>query len=152
MKREHRKHRIVACLIFACLAAGVAGCEWLFPEPPPTEDQTVVGVTTVAGIPVVELADGRTFPLDRLDDWDEYVDRFAPQEPTAGPLAIEPKDRPETVDLRAYQTSIKLQWGGTCVQFATTAAIEARYGRVYASDLDLSERFGQLLQKMSHLT
>jgi hypothetical protein len=152
MKRQQLKRWIVVCLVSACLAAGICGCDWLSPEPPATEDQTVVGVTEVGGIPVVELADGRTFPLDRLDDWEEYVDRFAPEEPDAAPMTIEPKDLPEAVDLRAFQTPIKTQWGGTCVQFATTAAIEARYGRVYAGDLDLSERFGQLVQKMSHLT
>ena len=152
MKRDHLKHRIVACLISVCLAVGIGGCAWLFPGPSPTEDQTVVGVTEAGGVVVVELADGRTYLLDSLDDWDDYIDRFSQEEPVAGMLSIEPKDRPETVDLRTYQTPIKLQWGGTCVQFATTAAIEARYGRLYASDLDLSERFGQLLQKMSHLT
>jgi hypothetical protein len=152
MKRNPQHHWIAILLISTGLTAGIGGCDWLFPQPPETEDQTVVGVTEVDGIPVVELADGRTFPLDRLDDWEEYVDRFAPEEPAVGSLAISAKDVPETVDLRTYQTPIKLQWGGTCVQFATTAAIEARYRRIYASDLDLSERFGQLLQKMSHLT
>ena len=152
MKRKHLKHWITGLLISVCLGAGIGGCEWLLPEPPAVENQTVVGVTEVDEIPVVELADGRTYPLDRLDDWEEYVDRFAPEEPATGPLAIEPMDLPEAVDLRIYQTSIKDQWGGTCVQFATTAAIEARYRRIYASDLDLSERFGQLVQKMSHLT
>jgi len=152
MKRQQLKRWIVACLVSASLAIGIGGCEWLSPEPPSTDDQTVVGVTEIAGIPVVELADGRTFPLDRLDDWEEYVERFGPQEPATAPMAIEPKDLPETVDLRAYQTPIKVQEGGTCAQFAVTAAIEARYRRVYASDLDLSERFGQLVQKMSYLT
>jgi hypothetical protein len=51
------------------------------------------------------------------------VPGIPPEEPAAGLLAIEPKDRPETVDLRIYQSPIKLQWGGTCVQFATTVAI-----------------------------
>ncbi len=152
MKRGHLKRWIVACLISACSAWWIGGCDWLSPAPPSAEDQTVVGVAEVGGTTVVKLADGRTYPLDRLDDWEEYVDRFAPEEPVVGPSAIEPKDLPEAIDLRTYQTSIKDQWGGTCVQFATTAAIEARYGRIYASDLDLSERFGQLLQKMSHLT
>ena len=123
MKREYRKRWIVACVIAMCLAAGIGGCEWMYPEPDPPGDRMVVGVMEVGEVPVVELADGRTFPLDRLDDWDEYVDRFSPQEPTVGPLAIEPKDRPETVDLRPHQTPIRTQVGGTCVQFATTAAI-----------------------------
>jgi len=152
MKRKDAKRWIATCLISTCLVAGLGGCEWLFPEPHATQNQTVVGVTMVDGIPVVELADGRIFPLDRLDDWAEYVDRFAPDAPGTELMAIEPKDRPETVDLRPYQTSIKEQWGGTCVQFATTAALEARFRRIYSSHLDLSERFGQLLQKMSHLT
>jgi hypothetical protein len=113
----------------------------------------VVGVREVGGIPVVELGDGRTFPLDRLEDWEEYQDRFPPPQGTmALPKSVEPRSLPETVDLRSYQTSIKSQWGGTCVQFATTAAIEARYRRVYSGSLDLSERFGQLLQKMAYLS
>lgn len=83
MKRKHPKHWIEAWLISTCLAAGIGGCEWLFPEPPAAEDQTVVGVADVDGIPVVELADGRTYPLDRLGDWEEYVDRFSSDEPAA---------------------------------------------------------------------
>jgi len=142
-------------LVIATFVVGVifslAGCDWLFPPEPPSDNQTVVGVSEVDGVPVVELADGRTFPLDTLDDWEEYEDRFAPQSTVNGPKSVSPRSLPDSVDLRSYQTSIKEQWGGTCVQFAATAAIEARYKRVYTGSLDLSERFGQLVQKMAYL-
>jgi len=152
MKRKHLNYWFAILLISTCLAVGLGGCDWFFPESADSDDQTVVGVAEIDGVPHVELADGRSFPLDSLADWQEDEDRFASQCAPIGPLVIEPKDRPAAVDLRSFQTPIKEQWGGTCVQFATTAAIEARYRRIYTGNLDLSERFGQLLQKMSHLT
>jgi len=134
-------------------AVALASCEWLMPEQPGPEDQTVVGVFSTGGTPHVELADGRTFPLDSTADWQEDEDRFSPLAVAFRPLSlVSPMDVPGTVDLRNFQTPIKEQWGGTCVQFATTAALEALYARIAGNVLDLSERFGQLLQKMSHLT
>jgi len=147
--RSYRTVVIAAC--FAGVVLALVGCDWLAPQPPSSDDQTVLGVSEVGGVPIVELGDGRTFPLDPLDDWQEYEDRFATQAVVGGPKSVQPKSLPEVVDLRSYQTSIKEQWGGTCVQFATTAAIEARYKRVYTGSLNLSERFGQLVQKMAYL-
>jgi hypothetical protein len=156
MKIYRLRHTVLITTFIITLALGMAGCTWLFPEepaPPEEGSQEVVGVTEVEGVPTVELGDGRTFPLDSLDDWDEYQDRFPPpQGPLIAPQSIAPHSLPETVDLRSYQTSIKSQWGGTCVQFATTAAIEARYRRIYTGSLDLSERFGQLVQKMAYMS
>jgi len=135
----------------------LAGCAWLFAppgeEPPPPGSDEVVGMTQVDGVPAVELGDGRVYLLDRLEDWEEYERRFPPpQELMAVPKSIRPKDLPASVDLRDYQTPIRNQVGGTCVQFAVTAAIEARFRRVYSGMLDLSERFGQLVQKMAYLS
>lgn len=152
MSRRELGRRLGVLGMAVALAVGVGGCAWLFPEPAEPTEQTVVGVTEVGGIPQVQLADGRTFLLDPLELWEEDDDRFVTNSAQCSPLSIGPKSLPNEVDLRSYQTSIKQQWRGTCVQFAVTAAIEARYRRVYAADLDLSERFGQLLQKMSHLT
>jgi len=122
------------------------------PQPPAAGADEVVGIVEVDGMPAVRLGDGRTFFLDRLEDWEEYDRRFAPSPNELAVLSdLSPASLPASVDLRSYQTPIKEQWGPTCVQFAVTAAIEARLRRVYTGILDLSERFGQLLQKMSHL-
>jgi len=155
--------RILMVGVAVCLTLGLGGCDWFVSEPDPEPDpdpgapvaegQAVVGVSEVGGVPRVELADGRTFPLDSLDDWQEAEDRFSPSGRYVVPQRMGPMDIPDAVDMRGHQTAIKTQWGGTCVQFALTAAIEARYHhRIDAPILDLSERFGQLIQKMSHLT
>lgn len=49
---------------------------------------------------------------------------------------------PPSYDLSAYQTPVKDQLDrGTCGTFATVAAIEATYRRVYGLTLDLSEQY-----------
>ena len=161
-RRDVRLHGLMVGVTL-CLAIGLGGCDWLIseptpdpipdPNPPASEGQTVVGVVQTSGVPYVELADGRTFPLDPIPDWEEAEERFSPSGGLSALQRTRPMDIPDTVDLRGHQTAIKTQWGGTCVQFALTAAVEARYHhRIDAPILDLSERFGQLLQKMSHLT
>src|SRR4051794_38525581 len=52
------------------------------------------------------------------------------------------------VDLRPHQTGFRSQGGrDTCTVFATTAAVEAAYKRIYGLDLDLSEQFLHHFQK-----
>lgn len=52
------------------------------------------------------------------------------------------------VDLRPHQTGFRDQGGrDTCTVFATTAAVEAAYKRIYGLDLDLSEQFLNHVQK-----
>ena len=52
------------------------------------------------------------------------------------------------VDLRPHQTGFRNQGGrDTCTVFATTAAVEAAYKRIYGLDLDLSEQFLHHFQK-----
>lgn len=140
----------------AALAVVLVGCGLFGPpstEPPQPGGDEVTGIILVDGLPAVELGDGRVFLLDRLEDWEEYERRFGhPQGQLLQMTRVNPAALPAAVDLRSYQTPIKSQVGGTCVQFAVTAAIEARYRRVYRGILDLSERCGQLLQKMAYLS
>ena len=57
--------------------------------------------------------------------------------------------RPDRVDLSAFQTPIRNQGAqGTCIVFASTAALEAAYKRAGYGDLDLSEAFLNHLGKM----
>jgi len=148
--------KTVSVIAFLAFLSILAGCT-LFRQPPeeapPTGADEVIGLTEVDGQHAVLLGDGRTFILDNLAEWEKYERRFGPTpEELEQAEPLRPASLPNSVDLRSYQTSIKTQWGGTCVQFAVTAAIEAQFRRIYSGILDLSERFGQLLQKMSHLT
>jgi hypothetical protein len=152
MRRNRSARSVAVLLVTLGVVVSLGGCDWLFPEPAEPTEQTVVGVTTTGDIPYVQLADGRTFELDLLENWEEEEQRFATNAAALAPRSVEPKALPAEVDMRSFQTPIKTQWRGTCVQFAVTAAIEARLRRIYAGELDLSERFGQLIQKMSHLT
>jgi hypothetical protein len=57
--------------------------------------------------------------------------------------------RPDRVDLGAFQTPIRNQGAqGSCIVFASTAALEAAYKRAGYGDLDLSEAFLNHLGKM----
>ncbi|MGD9675826.1 MAG: hypothetical protein AB7V19_03980 [Candidatus Bipolaricaulia bacterium] len=151
-RRALRRHTLSAGIgIVVLVLTGCAPLHPIIPEPPPGADE-VVDIVEVDGLPAVTLGDGRTFMLDNLEDWEEDDRRFGPGVQKSFLAAGSgPASLPSEVDLRGYQTPIKDQWGGTCVQFALTAAIEARLRRVYAGNHDLSERFGQLLQKMGHL-
>ncbi|RMG45355.1 MAG: hypothetical protein D6723_18505 [Acidobacteria bacterium] len=110
-------------------------------------------MTRVDGNPAVKLSDGRVIPLDKLEDWERLRKRapIPPQNFIPQQLAVA-VPIPPSQDLRPYQTPIKNQDGrGTCVQFAVNAAIEAAYKHRSGVDLDLSEQYGNHLQKMTWL-
>jgi hypothetical protein len=70
----------------------------------------------------------------------------------ACPLTIYPNSfpRPRSVSLAANQTAIRAGQAGrsTCTAFAAVAGIEAAYKRAGFGDLDLSEEFANLMDKM----
>ncbi len=71
--------------------------------------------------------------------------------PEAVAMCVRDGTAPERVDLSGYSIFPKNQGGrGTCVTFAVLAAVEARYKRL-GMNVDLSEQFGNHLQKMAHL-
>lgn len=58
----------------------------------------------------------------------------------------------KSADLRAFQTPFRSQGNrDTCTVFATTAALEAAYKRIYGLELDLSEQFFNKFQKTQWL-
>ena len=108
----------------------------------------------------VELSDGRVYELMAPEK------RFQPSVvmpsrlyPTPAKVLqynqINTVPPPATVDHRAHQTSIKDQGErNTCVTFSVLAGMEAAYKRldpVKYKDLNLSEQYGNYLQKMAHL-
>lgn len=113
--------------------------------------------TTPDGYPAARLQDGRIIPLLREDEWLKLYE-MAPLE--SGPIPPEIRQYsnphpPSSADLRPWQTPIRDQAGrGTCVTFAVLAAVEARYRHLNAAkygSLDLSEQYGNHIQKMVHL-
>ncbi|NPV90274.1 MAG: hypothetical protein HPY50_05845 [Firmicutes bacterium] len=106
-------------------------------------------------MPRLRLSNNKLVPL--MPETIVPSDKFQSLYPT--PAAVQKRlniTPPEaTVDWRQYQTSIKDQDGrNTCVSFAVLAAMEAAYKRldpVKYKNLDLSEQYSHLLQKMVFL-
>ena len=78
--------------------------------------------------------------------------KLAQEQPAAGCRAVAAAGLPDSIDHRVFYGPIRDQaYRGTCVSFATTAAVEGMYGRldpVRFKDLDLSEQWANHVQKM----
>jgi hypothetical protein len=109
----------------------------------------VAKATTIGSHPALKLADGRVVLLQRplldaqLPSWFNSPNR----EPVNGSSCYLPPF-PARINLQANQTPIRSQGGrNTCTVFATVAATEAAYQRLYGLDLDLSEQYLNHVQK-----
>jgi hypothetical protein len=96
----------------------------------------------------LRLTNGRTVLLQRPIDG-QLPPWFKPdhREPVNGSICSSPPF-PASVNLQANQTPIRDQGGrNTCTVFATVAATEAAYRRLYGLNLDLSEQYLNHVQK-----
>jgi hypothetical protein len=119
---------------------------------PGGDDRSIVGYPTVDGTPGIELADGQVVLLDPIDLWEDLRDQFPLPDETAPSVTGTAGALPMRIDLRGNQTSIKNQGSrGTCVAFATVAALEAAYQRERSLTIDLSEQYANHIQKMTAL-
>jgi hypothetical protein len=119
-------------------------------------EQLVAERLSINGRPAVRLRDGRRIFLLPAEETAMFR-RMAPMMQSAHPGDVDRcfRDpnfpRPPQVDLSAHSSFPRDQAGrSTCVTFAVLGAIEARYRRLGFS-VDLSEQFGNHLQKMAHL-
>lgn len=105
----------------------------------------------------LKLSDGRIYPLMSVEEAPRLMENM-PAHLFQAPSPVKQlmlKPPPATVDHRRHQTAIRDQGGrNTCVTYAVLAGMEAGYKRLdktrYAN-LDLSEQYGNYLQKMVHL-
>jgi hypothetical protein len=108
----------------------------------------VAKLTSVNDRVALRLTNGQTVFLQRPVDG-QLPAWFKPEhlEPVNGSRCFLPPF-PASISLQANQTPIRSQGGrDTCTVFATVAATEAAYHRLYGLDLDLSEQYLNHVQK-----
>lgn len=112
---------------------------------------TILGTTTVNGVPAFRLANGTTVLLEDLSATLAWLQAYPPPAAAASLMSSvsDAAALPVSVSLKQYQTGIRDQGGrGTCTAFGSVAAIEAAYKRDYGVSLDLSEQYAVHVNKM----
>lgn len=145
-----------AVSIIVALAFVLPTSQGAVPLPGIPLGQVVAERITIDGRPALRLRNGRIIFLVPPTEAELYR-RMTPMAPLAHPdpvaRCLRDRTAPAQVDHRRFSVFPSRHQGGrsTCVTFATLGAIEARYRR-RGVEIDLSEQFGNHIQKMTHLT